>query len=415
MAQFVRGSPDLRYAGTDVLANALGMGLGNGLNTFFANRSLESVMKDKSLEGAPTSKKLEALRSALSPYGENGQQIFQQRMLIEQQEQQERMEIKQEKLKKEAEKAAIEKEQRLYQQQKDLQTQKDVAANLRAGMKPPPGGLAGQPIPPEQISKIENFIKQNPNSSSDELAIGLAKAGVNPTYSNPYVENKRRKEENNAKLQTSENKIANANDIRFHEESKEYANKIAQEAKTSKEKLNTINNIIKDVEEGHIKPKSLSNVFRFFGNTGNRIADALLTGKEANLLSAVPEFLEGRKDLFGVRLSDADLKILQDKLPDISKSPQANLKILNLMKKYAEKSIFRQEAAEKVLEEKGISTRSGKLRPLNYENLVEKEFDKIQNEEENGVLMRLPDGREVPIERSKVKKAEDLGAKILRK
>jgi hypothetical protein len=89
MAQFVRGSPDLRYKGTDVLADALGMGIGSGLNTYFANRSLESVLHDKALEGAPVSKKLEALRSALSPYGERGQQILQQRMAIEQQEMQE--------------------------------------------------------------------------------------------------------------------------------------------------------------------------------------------------------------------------------------------------------------------------------------------------------------------------------------
>lgn len=71
---------------SEVLGMSLGQGIGNGLNTFFANRSLDSVLQDKSLSDAPQSKKLEALRSALSPYGETGQQIFQQRMQIEQQE-----------------------------------------------------------------------------------------------------------------------------------------------------------------------------------------------------------------------------------------------------------------------------------------------------------------------------------------
>lgn len=70
----------------DALGMSLGQGLGNGLNTYFANRSLESVLHDKALEGAPQSKKMEALRSALSPYGEKGQEILQQRMQIEQQE-----------------------------------------------------------------------------------------------------------------------------------------------------------------------------------------------------------------------------------------------------------------------------------------------------------------------------------------
>lgn len=71
---------------SEMLGMSLGQGIGNGLNTYFANRSLESVMQDKSLEGAPQSKKMEALRSALSPYGEKGQEIFQQRMMIDQQE-----------------------------------------------------------------------------------------------------------------------------------------------------------------------------------------------------------------------------------------------------------------------------------------------------------------------------------------
>jgi hypothetical protein len=74
---------------SDMLGMSLGQGIGSGLNTFFANRSLESVLHDKGLEGAPQSKKMEALRSALSPYGEKGQEMLQQRMLIDQQERQE--------------------------------------------------------------------------------------------------------------------------------------------------------------------------------------------------------------------------------------------------------------------------------------------------------------------------------------
>jgi hypothetical protein len=87
---------------SEMLGMSLGQGIGNGLNTYFANRSLDSVLHDKALEGAPQSKKLEALRSALSPYGEKGQEMLQQRMLIDQQERQE-----QETAKSEAEKEVL--------------------------------------------------------------------------------------------------------------------------------------------------------------------------------------------------------------------------------------------------------------------------------------------------------------------
>ena len=75
---------------SEMLGMSLGEGIGNGLNTFMANRSLDSVLQDKALEGAPRSKRLEALRSALAPYGETGQQILQQRAAIEQEEMNER-------------------------------------------------------------------------------------------------------------------------------------------------------------------------------------------------------------------------------------------------------------------------------------------------------------------------------------
>lgn len=424
MVQFFKGSPDPRDAAYGQLASALGQGIGNGLNTYFANRSLDSVLNDKSLEEAPQSQKMEELSRALSPYGQKGKEIFQQRMQIEQQAQQEKEQ------KNDLKKGDIlrrrlsgmdisDKEKSLFTPQEELAIAHHEQAielqNLKNQGAKSPGGVTAQPIPPEQINSIEQFIKDNPNSSSDELAIGLGKAGVNPIYSNPYIENRRRQEENKVKQNAAESKIVNSNDIKFHEESKEYADKIRKEAKTAKERLDTIAPIIKDVEEGKIKPTSAANIFRFFGKSGNKIADALLSGKEANLLAAIPEFLEGRKELFGVRLSDADLNLLQDKLPDIGKSPAANLKILGLMKKYAERALLREEAAENVLEKNGVNTPSGKLRPLNFENHVEREFDKILSEEENGILMKLPDGREVPIERSKVKEAENLGAKRLKK
>ena len=71
---------------SEMLGMGLGQGIANGLNTFFANRSLESVLHDKALEGAPHLKKFEALRLALAPYGDKGQELLSQRMQIEQQE-----------------------------------------------------------------------------------------------------------------------------------------------------------------------------------------------------------------------------------------------------------------------------------------------------------------------------------------
>jgi len=89
MVQFFQGSRDPRDEAVGKLSEALGMNIHDKLNTFFANRSLESVQKDKSLENAPISKRLEAAYKAVSPYGEIGQKLFQQKLQMYQQEQQE--------------------------------------------------------------------------------------------------------------------------------------------------------------------------------------------------------------------------------------------------------------------------------------------------------------------------------------
>ncbi len=89
MVQFFKSSPDPRNESYGMLAQALGQGLGNGLNTYFANRSLDSVLQDKALKDAPISEKMGALQSALSPYGQKGQEILQQRLQVEQQAMQE--------------------------------------------------------------------------------------------------------------------------------------------------------------------------------------------------------------------------------------------------------------------------------------------------------------------------------------
>jgi hypothetical protein len=82
MVQIIdKGNPQGKLS--EMLGMSLGQGLGNGLNTFFANRSLESVLKDKALTNAPQSKKFQALQTALAPYGEKGQEILKNRLEIE--------------------------------------------------------------------------------------------------------------------------------------------------------------------------------------------------------------------------------------------------------------------------------------------------------------------------------------------
>lgn len=176
MVQFFRmGNPQGKLS--EVLGMSLGQGLGSGLNTYFANKALDDVLNDKSNINAPVSDRLGKLQAALAPYGEQGQNLLAQRMQIE--------------LQAEQEKQVLEHQKRQFQQQRELQQQKDEAALERISLKPPPGGLTGQSVPQEVSNKIGQVLANSHDLNADQLKQAFDVAGVPPIYSNQYVENRR--------------------------------------------------------------------------------------------------------------------------------------------------------------------------------------------------------------------------------
>ena len=156
-----------------------------------------------------------------------------------------------------------------------------------------------------------------------------------------------------------------------HLESQKYDEELENNARIAKKQILAVKEIEKAVESGNVKPSSWANIFKGFGKVGDKLSEALLTGDEASLLASIPQLLEGWKQVFGVRLSDADLSILQDKLPSLGKSPEANRAVLKIMNKYADQTLLREKIASQVKSEtKG-------LRPLGYSNIVEKKFDEM--------------------------------------
>lgn len=73
----------------EMIGQSLGQGLANFSNQYYANRDLEKVINDSSLDDAPFSERLSALETALRPHGEVGLGLLQRRLGIEQQRQQE--------------------------------------------------------------------------------------------------------------------------------------------------------------------------------------------------------------------------------------------------------------------------------------------------------------------------------------
>ncbi len=85
------------------------------------------------------------------------------------------------------------------------------------------------------------------------------------------------------------------------------------------------------------------------------------------------DFIRDAKDIFGNRVTDADLKSFFKIIPDLGKTDAVNRAIIRNMKIFNEGKRVRKEASEKVIKD------NGGRRPRNYESLVEDEAaDKLE-------------------------------------
>lgn len=73
----------------DILTPSLGQGLGQMFSTYQANKRLEEVLKDPKYKSADLQEKLSGIESAMRPYGQIGEQLFNRRAELEQLNQQE--------------------------------------------------------------------------------------------------------------------------------------------------------------------------------------------------------------------------------------------------------------------------------------------------------------------------------------
>jgi hypothetical protein len=279
------------------------------------------------------------------------------------------------------------------QQKKSYAKNPSLFAQVSKPPKEPQGTQASKPIDAGQL-KIMDEVESSPEwetASIPQKTSMMQRAGVSKENTksrvDTIIEDKKIDAEN--KKATAKTDAANRKEeLQFHKESEEYEKELAKGNKSAEHQLNAIKDVEKALKSKKTSPTSLANIFSFFGKTGKKLADSILTEDQATIAASVPAFLEGRKELFGVRLSDADLAILEDKLPSMGKSQEANKAILKIMKKYSQGSQLRYKIANE------IKSKNKGLRPLGFSNRVEERYEEMTST----VRMRTPNGNiiEVP-------------------
>lgn len=223
----------------------------------------------------------------------------------------------------------------------------------------PKVAISERPITPEQQKALTEARAVEGYEDMDEAQAyqTLVNAGVSRTNA-----------DTEAKLIGERNKRKHELNQTHHKDSSKYDEEVREEYKTAKENFMAIDDIEEAINSGNVKPLKFGSLLRGFGKIGDKLADLFTNSDQAKFSASIPNLLKGAKELFGVRLSDADLRVVQDKLPGLGKDPEANKAILGVLRKYAQLKEDRYNIGLKLKKDnKG-------LRPLGYEDKVEEEL-----------------------------------------
>jgi hypothetical protein len=304
---------------------------------------------------------------------------------------------------------------------KGFEKQPGLAAKLTAPQaeKQPQGGLTGQPVPAEVSQKINDILNSNPEANSDQLRVKMDEAGIPPTYSNPYTENRRRQDE--IKSNVKEKRVEAGN--KRAEKILEDADKIRA---TIPQKRTSLMAMEDAVEEGDMSFFSLDNLAEMTGVEGFR------TAKGGQFKTASKNFFINTLQKTGARPNMFLEKQIADGLPKIGRSKEGNLIGVELAKFDIDYEAKRLEMIDEISDQymdslgyvpgtfgrdidKSMKTwveerqeqLAGRLKSLNEQEISKK---KIQGPKQS-IRMTTPEGGFIEVPEDEVEEALKLGAK----
>lgn len=382
MVQFVRAAPNLSKMFQADIGQQLGQGLSNFMNNYLAGKAVDDVTNSQEFKNSPIDQQLSILETKTRPFGEVGQNLLQRRAGILQQEQKQKELDRQKKISPIIQKIQkgqqpTEEELQLFTPQEMLnlakiQSQQNIA-NIRAQNKLPPGGLSGQPVPFEVSEKMNKVLQENPGANSDQLNLAMDKAGVPRAYSNSVIENRRRQDEASPKER-----------LEIHKLTQDFSKKLNEDAESAKKRIRSFDVMEKALKSGKTDPRLFKNMLaNAFGGT---YLEGLLRDPESEEFKAASfNVYEGLKNVFGTRLSDADLKLASTKVPDITKKPESNKKIIDFLKFADQMNVEKQKVADQIIKE------NRGYRPIDFEQQLRDRIDSKFGKEAEEKLKEVAD------------------------
>jgi len=206
-------------------------------------------------------------------------------------------------------------------------------------------GLGGQQQPLQEQGQMETTQAQQVQNVNPEQ-MQLERIATNPTAMatlasiNPQMATQIQQMYGNVLKQRKEAKTVEMAEKKMAlQDTKKFRDDIRKSADSADRLLKSVKNQQMLIDKGlKTGPLTWDRLMFKIGMKGAASPEA--QAFQANLLN----FMEGQREKFGVRLTDADLKLIQDKLPDIARSKDGNRLILSLFESEAEYEKVKKQA-----------------------------------------------------------------------
>jgi len=326
MVQFFETSPTPGFGST--LGQALGQGLGFGMqNRFLEQQQIRQDQRQSQMQQQQQERQrqaqqqqqqqeLSALQQAVSQAGNDPQSQLQALLL-----------------------APVSNETKKIYGDLLINQQKAEAMQKRANApKPPPGGLTGQPTPPEVANAVREVLNSNPSANADELLIALDEKGVPRAFSSQLVENRRRQDE--ARSKGKESKEAEIRKEVFPIK-KEISDK-AQSARLGIENKEKLLNLI---DTGNLADPTFATIAK---NLPFDLGKRLLSPETIEYRSGLIEEFGDLRRLFAGQTRVKEIELLEEKIADIYLTDQQKKSVLKSRMDALKADIIREDAAQEV-------------------------------------------------------------------
>jgi hypothetical protein len=385
MVQFVNLPQSARSRLAESLGQSLGGGLADFTGNYFANKKLDEVLSDPAMKDAELSERQSKLQSALSPYGQYGQNVLQKRMGVEQQMQKEQEQNILSKItqgkevsEREMSKLSPENQFKVFQQKKNKETSKNFNQNL-----------VNMGFDEKIASNLANAYENATEGGKTEIikaAMDLYNRKQHKTSEEPNKENAESQGEypeiSPPEGMTPKELASYQGDLR--KENLSHFEDTQRQSRFLKKEKNALN-ILDSLSEK--LPEGIGSIV-IDPNTGDIRPYAQLSGivnpETQRFLKTIYDFTTSAKDSFGARVTNFDLQTFLKRLPSLLNSREGRAQIIQQMKimnelnsKYENglKDVYQHYGLGKVPYEKAVHIVEDKIAP-EEERLIA-EFDKI--------------------------------------